>query len=341
MFGQSPDEYMSERYRSQPSQALAAINTISPRATSPARWKSCASWPWRVAACRSWPSAPSSTRPRSIACCRARAIHPERPDRHPGALDLGISIHALPPERPTPPRVSRKTRPSPDAWRARQGKRRAKYAPVQPSDRVHPTSPASPDRGRTEPALPVRGGALRGSAQRFGVTTFHPWRPWRSAPRGRLAGLRVLRLHGRDQRRAVALAWAAAASKARIAAGRVAHRFHGQQRALRVVAGDHGLGRAPRSAPASPASPGATGVWVSAIQTCRLPNTTAPPATVRSDGIQTKLRSGCAPSRPLISSLRPSSVRLLPASTSGTTVRAGASRPASSPSRPACRPRFP
>lgn len=27
MFGQSPDEYMSERYRRQPSQALAAINT--------------------------------------------------------------------------------------------------------------------------------------------------------------------------------------------------------------------------------------------------------------------------------------------------------------------------
>ena len=73
------------------------------------------------------------------------------------------------------------------------------------------------------------------------------------------------------------------------------------------------------------------GVWVSAIHTCRLPNTTTPPATVRSEGIQTKLRSGCALSRPLISSLRPSSVRLLPASTSGTTVRAGASAPSFGP----------
>ena len=96
MFGQSPDEYMSERYRSQPSQALAAINTISPRATSPARWKSCASWPWRVAACRSWPKRQAQLDPDLSHAVAQGQSTLSGLTAILQALDLGISIHALP-----------------------------------------------------------------------------------------------------------------------------------------------------------------------------------------------------------------------------------------------------
>src|SRR5450830_306563 len=73
--------------------------------------------------------------------------------------------------------------------------------------------------------------------------------------------------------------------------------------------------------------------WVSAIQTCSLPSTTTPPTTALIDGIQTKLRSGCGPSRPITCSFLPSSVSVLPSRTSGTMVCLGASAPSFGPQK--------